>query len=189
MKYIYSLWILSCAMNLVFSTQLCAKSRHHQTVAGTWYLALDTSPYGLTGLALSGLATIHSDGTFVLIDAGDFGQASFLGTQHSPQLGSWRYVNRVGKHGSKTGEIIATSLFLEADLDGEIQNWYRVTLSLKLSEDGQAMAGFVNVSVLECMDVSGVPSPLACLDPIANADLFEPDPVPNVPVTFSRLNP
>ena len=55
---------------------------------GTWYLALDTAPFGILGGTLPTLASFHRDGTYNLSDGGDFGGAPF-GTLSNPQYGAW----------------------------------------------------------------------------------------------------
>jgi hypothetical protein len=159
----------------------------HPSVAGTWYLALDTTPFGIQGLALSGLATFHDDGTVLIIDAGDFGQATFLNKQHSVQMGAWRCI-RGRDIPRNVRKVVASTLFLEADLDGEVEAWYRVELELTMSGDGQELKGFVTTLKLPCDVAPPIPTPLTCPDPIENADLFEIDGPPNVPVTLRRLS-
>ncbi len=156
--------------------------QYHSPV-GTWYLALDATPFGAVGAVLSGLATFHDDGTFLLADAGDFGQAGFTG-KHSPQFGAWSSVHDLRLLGRS---FRATSLFLEANLDGQVLNWQRVDLELTVSQDGMTMTGTANVTLLPCDDTLPLPSALTCPDPIANASQFVPGAPAPLPVTFSRL--
>ena len=155
-----------------------ASARHTSLVVhGTWYLALDATPYGLAGLSLPGLVALHADRTVLVIDAGDFGGMPF-GTADSAQFGSWRY--------TRDGIRVVT-LFLKADSVGDVQAWFRVEIDLS-SKDRDTLEGTVNVYTLGC----DKPAPFAafsCPDPIEKADEFIPADLPDVPVTLRRLRP
>lgn len=152
-------------------------------MAGSWYLALDSQPFGLPpGFPLSGLAVFNSDGTFQVLDAGDFGQATFTNTQHSAQYGAWRYTG--------FNSAVGTTLFLEADLSsGEVLRWNKVEFTLQRSADRDVVEGTVNVSVLECANLLPLPTPLTCPDPTDPANVFTSLPPVDDPVTFKRLRP
>jgi hypothetical protein len=149
---------------------------------GTWYLALDSEPFGLPpGLPLSGLAQFDSDGNFRTLDAGDFGQATFTNTQHSQQFGVWRRDER--------GRVVGTSLFLEADLfTGEVLRWNKVQFVVRRTGEDSLLTGHATVSVLECVNALPIPTSLTCPDPISASDDFVLIPPIEIPVTFSRLN-
>lgn len=152
-------------------------------IVGTWYLALDTEVFGLPpGFPLSGLAQFNRDGTYRILDANDFGQATFLNSQHSQQFGAWR--------GTRAGRMIGTALFLQADLaTGEVLRWERTHLQLSRTDERDVVTGVVNVSVLECNNLLPLPSPLTCPDPIEAADDFVAMPPTDIPVTLRRLRP
>ena len=152
-------------------------------LVGTWYLALDTTAFGLPpGLPLAGLAMFHRDGTYELQDAGDFGQATFLNTQNSNQFGAWR----ARRHGRAQG----TALFLEADLaTGEVLRWQKVELSLSRTDDRDVVTGIAVVSILECTNMLPVPTAFTCPDPVESADEFVIQPPFEIPVTFRRIRP
>ncbi|HZD51712.1 MAG TPA: hypothetical protein VE175_01575 [Woeseiaceae bacterium] len=147
---------------------------------GTWFLALDAAPYGLPeGLVLPGLMTLHSDRTVLLSDGGDFGGMP-LNARDSSQFGSWRYTK--GHH------IKVVTLFLQADLVGDVRSWFRVQFKLR-QKNSNTLVGTVNVYQLAC----DLPAPFAafsCPDPIEAADDFVRAEGPvNVPITFRRLRP
>ena len=151
-----------------------AKGRHGPP-HGTWYLALDATPYGLEGLSLAGLMSLHADRTVLISDGGDFGGVP-LNTRDSAQFGSWRYAG---------GYIKIVTLFLQADSAGDVRYWSRVQIKLK-AKDRNTLTGTVNVYRLAC----DVPAPFAvfsCPDPIESAEAFTRTDLPDVPVTFRRL--
>ena len=152
-------------------------------IVGTWYLALDTEPFGLPpGFPLSGLAIFNRDGTYQWLDANDFGQATALNTQHSQQFGSWK----INRHGT----VVATSLFLSADLPtGELISWEKVNMTLKRTRGRNVVRGRVNLSILECQNMLPIPTPLTCPDPIASAGDFVAAPPADIEITFKRLRP
>lgn len=151
-------------------------------IVGTWYLTLDTTIFGFPpGFPFSGLAIFHADGTYVLQDAGDFGQATFLNTQNSQQFGSWRM--------APGGTIVGTALFLEADLaTGEVLRWQRTESVLHRQASG-GVAGTVTAYVLECDNLLPIPTPVTCPDPIESADAFVVVPPADIPITLKRLTP
>ncbi len=180
-------FLLAVTLGLLFLTAIPAVSERTpagRAPVGTWYLALDTTPFGIPGEFLSGMATFHSDGTFLIVDAGDFGQPGFTG-KHLPQFGSWESSPSVRSRGAI---LHGTSLFLEADLGGEVLNWQRVKFELTLSRDGSVMTGTADVTLLACDDMLPLPSALRCSNPIANASQFLPAAPAPLPVTFTRLN-
>ena len=151
-------------------------------LTGTWYLALDTTPFGAPGFALSGIVIFNRDGTYQLQDAGDFGQATFIGKRHSTQYGAWRYKPR--------GRAKGTALFLEAELNsGEVERWQKVQLYLKRTRDRHVVKGTVNVSILECPNMLPVPTALTCPDPVEEAANFVALPPGDVEVTLRRIRP
>ena len=157
-------------------------------VVGNWYLALDAGPFdpGLAGLALSGLAQIHADRTFMFNDAGDFGAQSFLGTVATPQYGVWDVTGQ--RHLPGTWAIEGTSLYLEADkATGEVLGWSKVQYVIKVV-DRNHLEGTINAFFLPCGSSLPLPSPLSCPDPVANAGAFMPASPPDVPVTFTRIS-
>ena len=156
-------------------------------VVGTWYVALDAGPFdpNLAGLNLSGLAHFHSDRTFILSDAGDFGAQSFLPTVATPQYGAW---DVSGWRGRPDAWVISgTSLFLEGDKEtGEVFGWSKVQYVIKVI-DRNHLVGTISAFFLPCDNSPPVPSPLSCPDPVANASAFMPASPPDVPVTFTRI--
>jgi hypothetical protein len=158
-----------------------ADSRGGNDFVGTWYLALDSAPFGLPpGFPLSGLVQIHRDGLYQVLDGGDFGQATFTNTQHSQQFGSWRRDRR--------GRFVGSSLFLEADLQtGEVLRWQRVDIVLERTRDAGRLEGVANVSILECSNQLPIPTSLTCPDPVASAGRFVMIPPMDIPITLSRL--
>ena len=159
-----------------------AHKRGHWIV-GTWYLALDTVPFGLPpGFPLNGLAIFNSDGTFQFQDGGDFGQATFLNTQHTTQFGAWRRAVRRG--------AVGAALFFEADLPtGEVLRWLKTDIKLHRTRDRDVVTGIVNVSRLDCPNMLPLPTPLTCPDPIKSAGDFVVVPPTEVPITLRRLKP
>ena len=155
-----------------------AYARHSVPVTfGTWYLALDATPYGLDGLSLPGLVMLHADRSVLISDAGDFGGLPF-GTSDSPQFGSWRYTG---------GGIKIVTLFLKADSVGDVQAWYRVEIDLHHT-NRDTLKGVVNVYKRDCDE----PAPFAafsCPDPVERSAEFAPADLPDVPVTLHRLRP
>jgi hypothetical protein len=151
-------------------------------MTGTWYLALDSEPFGLPpGFPLSGLAVFNRDGTLQILDAGDFGQATFTNTQNSVQFGAWRKVRK--------NQVIGTTLFLEADLaTGEVLRWNKVRIVLARDVSSDVVAGTVNVSVLECSNLLPLPTALSCPDPTDPSNAFTDLPPADIPVTFTRLH-
>jgi len=156
---------------------------HGKSIVGTWYLALDTVPFGLPpGFPLSGLAIFNRDGTYQLQDGGDFGQATFINTQNSIQFGAWRKGRR--------GTVIGTALFLEADLPtGEVLRWQKVDIVLDKIRDRNVVTGSVTVSILECSNMLPIPTPLTCPDPIESAGDFVVMPPSDISITLKRLSP
>lgn len=152
-------------------------------IVGTWYLALDSQPFGLPpGFPLSGMAIFNQDGSYEFEDGGDFGQATFLNTRNLTQFGAWRVNGR--------GQIKGTALSLEADLStGEVLRWARVEVTLERTDDRNVVTGSINVSTLECANMLPVPTPLTCPDPIESAGDFVPAPPNDVPLTLRRLRP
>ncbi len=146
---------------------------------GTWYLALDSEPFGLPpGTIFPGLAIIGHNGTFQIVDGGDFGGAPFP-TRDSAQFGSWR------RRGSN---IEAVTLFLQGDaITGDVVAWQRV--ELLLTPDGSdGLVGTVNVFGLAC----NLPAPFpvfGCPDPIDSASAFVAVPPFDVGVELKRLEP
>ena len=151
-------------------------------MTGAWYLALDSEPFGLPpGFPLSGLAVFNRDGTLQILDAGDFGQATFTNTRNSVQFGAWRVVHK--------SQVIGTTLFLEADLGtGEVLRWNKVRIVLARGADRDVVAGTVNVSVLECSNLLPLPTALTCPDPTDPSRAFTELPPADIPVTFRRLH-
>jgi hypothetical protein len=171
---------------LIFSTgsQLARAEDGQGTgnwLVGTWSLALDSEVFGLPpGFPLRGLAIFNRDGTYQLQDAGDFGQANFLNTQNSTQYGAWSR----GPHGT----VIATALYLEADLaTGELLRWQKVALVLEKSDERDVVTGAATVSILECDHSLLLPSALSCPDPIDSAEDFVILPPTEIPISFKRL--
>ena len=156
---------------------------HAGWLVGTWYLALDTQPFGLPpGLPLAGIAQFHSDGTYQFQDAGDFGQATFLNTRHSYQFGSWRP--------TRGGKVIGTALFMEAELaSGELLNWQKVRIVLNRTDERDVVSGKVTVSILPCSNMLPVPTAFTCPDPVQSAGDFVEMPPVEIPVTFRRILP
>ena len=157
-------------------------SGYRAPAAGTWYLALDAEPFGLPpGVSLPGLMTIHSDGTVLLADGGDFGGFPFM-SRDSSQFGAWRYTRK--------GSLKVVTLFLQADaISGDVSRWQRVQLSLRFA-DRHTLIGTVNVLGLDCMGPA-IAGAFNCPDPIAGAGQFIPNPGEpvDVPVTLRRLKP
>ncbi len=154
-------------------------------IVGNWYLALDAGAFdpGLAGFFLSGMAQFHADRTFMLNDAGDFGAQSFLPTLATPQYGSWAI--REAKDGKRF--VAGTSLYLEGDREtGEAIGWNKVQFAL-WRVGVHRIEGTINAFFLPCGDLNGVPTPLTCPDPLANAAGFIPASPPDVPVAFSRI--
>ncbi len=152
-------------------------------IVGTWYLALDSQPFGLPpGFPLSGMAIFNQDGSYEFEDGGDFGQATFLNTRNLTQFGAWRI--------NPQGQIVGTALSLEADLaTGEVLRWARVQVILERTDDRDVVTGSINVSTLECSNMLPLPTPLTCPDPIESAGDFVPAPPNDIPLTLRRLRP
>ena len=150
-------------------------------LAGAWYLALDTTAFGLPpGVPLGGIAVFDRYGTYQIQDAGDFGQATFLNTRHSYQFGAWERVDH--------GVVLGTALFLEAELStGELLRWQKVRLELHKTDDRDVVTGTANISVLECANMLPLPTALTCPDPIAASEDFVPLPPFDIPVTLKRI--
>jgi hypothetical protein len=150
-------------------------------LVGTWSLSLDSVPFGLPpGFPLRGLAIFNRDGTYQFQDAGDFGQATFLNTQNSTQIGAWRRADN--------GVVIGTALSLEADLaTGELLRWAKVAIVLERSDERDVVTGAVTVSILECFNLLPLPTALSCPDPIDSADDFVIVPPTEIPITLKRL--
>ena len=150
-------------------------------LVGTWYLALDSTPFGVPpGYPLGGLVMFNGDGTYQLQDAGDFGQATFVGKRHSYQFGAWKRVGR--------GRIVGTALFLEAELTtGEVERWQKVTIELQRTRSWSTLEGTVNVSILECPNLLPLPTALSCPDPVKHAADFVPLPPENVAIKLRRI--
>lgn len=150
-------------------------------ISGAWYLALDSEPYGVPpGYPLGGLAVFNADGTFQVLDAGDFGQATFTNTQHTTQLGAWRKV--------RYNKVIGTTLFLEADLaSGEVLRWNKVRFTLRPTRDRDVVTGTVNVLILDCSNLLPLPTALTCPDPTNPANTFTEVPPADIPVTLTRV--
>ncbi|GEM_PF-2910277 len=169
--------ILSAIVALSLMPSMAAANHSRLVVPGTWYLALDATPYGLEGLSLPGLVALHADRTVLMSDAGDFGGLPF-GTRDSAQFGSWKYTR---------GGIKVVALFLKADSAGDVMAWYRVELSLS-GRNRNTLKGTVNVFTRSC----DRPAPFAafsCPDPIETAGEFVPADLPDVPVILRRLRP
>lgn len=142
---------------------------------GTWSLALDAGPFGIPGFALHGIASFHSDGTLMIVDAGDFGS---LGTRDTAQLGVWERVD---------GSILARTLMLSAAPDtGEPMYWQRVTFSLVRGASNDHMVGTINVEVLACTPTPPLPGALTCPTPVTGAAGFAAVPPLDVSVEFHR---
>lgn len=177
---------LACLCTVLAAANLAQADggrNHGNWIVGTWYLALDSVPFGLPpGFPLSGLAIFNRDGTFQFLDGGDFGQATFLNTQNSQQFGAWRR----GRH----GKVIGTALSFEADLPtGEVLSWQKLDLVLHRTGNRNVVAGSANVSILACSNLLPLPTPLTCPDPIESADEFVVVPPTDIPITFKRLKP
>jgi hypothetical protein len=157
-------------------------ARDGQGLVGTWYLALDSVPFGLPpGFPLSGLMQFQQSGTYQILDGGDFGQATFTNTQNSQQFGAWRR--------DRNGSFVGTALFLEADLPtGEVLRWVRTQFLLATTPDADVIEGIVNIATLECGNQLPLPTPLTCPDPIASADQFVLVPPADIPLTLRRLH-
>ena len=155
-------------------------------VVGNWYLALDAGAFdpGLSGTFLSGLAQFHSDRTFMINDAGDFGADSFLRTLASPQYGAWR----IDWHAdSRQSSIEGTAMHLEARKpSGEMMGWNKVHFTLRVISQNR-VEGTINVFFLPCVEMPPFPTPLTCPDPVENAADFIPASPPDVPVTMTRI--
>lgn len=158
-----------------------------RAVVGNWYVALAAGPFNpnFAGLNLSGLAQFHSDLTFMLSDAGDFGAQSFATTVATPQYGAWSVTGRNKSLSQR--RVIGTTLFLEADkATGEALGWTKVQFVIEVI-DGNHLQGAANVFFLPCENTPPFPTPITCPDPIANAAAFMPASPPDVPVTFTRI--
>ena len=144
---------------------------------GTWYVALDTEPFGLPpGTNLAALATFHRDKTFLIEDGGDFGGLPF-GTVDTAQIGSWRW---------RGGHVEAVSLSLHGDaITGEVLSWQKAHFVL-VPDGPNRLVATVNVFELPC----DLPAPFpafGCPDPIASAADFVPVPPFDLPVLLKRL--
>jgi len=147
---------------------------------GTWYVALDTTPYGLPGGALPALLTIHRDGTWILYDGLDFGGIP-IGLVQSPMFGAWTW---------KGDAFEATTLYFAGDPAlGETSLISRGRFRFRL-EDGR-LVGTVNGDLLLCPAAGPTPFvTLNCPNAITSPD-WMPDPgsVPDVPWQAWRLVP
>ena len=148
---------------------------------GTWYLALDTTPFGIPGGTLPALFTFHRDGTWLSSDGGDLASNPFT-TLDTAQHGAWVDAGN--------GTFVATSLFLQKDtISGDLTSWHRVRIALQfVGNDFDQMKADVTEQVLPC-DASG-PTPFLlfnCPNPITTE--FPPAPVPDVPASLTRLRP
>ena len=177
---------------LLISTQVSAdensnyRSNSAKRIVGNWYLALDAGAFdpGLSGTFLSGLAQFHSDKTFMLSDAGDFGADSFLRTLASPQYGSWRYAWDANL---RKRIISGTTIILEAHkTSGEMLGWNKVHFKLQVITANR-VEGTINAFFLPCAEAPPFPTPLTCPDPVEHAADFAPASPPDVPVTLSRI--
>jgi hypothetical protein len=148
-----------------------------ETIWGTWYLAVDSTPFGIPGGTLPALLSIHQDGTLTITDAGDLGSSPFT-TTDTAQQGIWVQT------GNQTFET--TTLFLRKDeVSGELEGWHRVRATLQFGTDRDHLAGFAEEEVLAC-DPAG-PTPfklLNCPNPITS--VFPPAPFP-IPIELTRL--
>ena len=61
------------AILLAVVPNLTTSAIHGASPTGTWYLALDATPFGLPGGNLPVLVSFHRHGTFNISDGGDFG--------------------------------------------------------------------------------------------------------------------
>ena len=146
-------------------------------ISSTWYLELDTAPFGIPGGTVPGLVSFHRDGTLNISDGGDFGGPP-ISTLNSPQYGSWV---RAGKRSFE-----ATSLFIEADLAGVVTNFQNVHLTLEFDGDHfNSLSGFVDVEVVPCDPAEPTPfQTFNCPNPISTPGI----PVAfDVPVQLTRL--
>lgn len=169
------------AIGLTSLPTFTARAQNNGAVLwGTWYLALDTTPFGIPGGTLPTLASFHRDGTYNLSDGGDFSGAPF-GTLNSPQYGSW-----VAARG---GGFEATSLFLEADgATGVVLNITKVHLTLWFdSNDHDSLSGVANVEVVPCAAPGPPPDSMTlnCPNPVTTAGL--PGGPPDIPIQLTRL--
>lgn len=182
--------VMLAAFLAVASPALAENSGHagfKNPVAGSWYIALDAGPFNpaLAGTFLAGLAQFHSDRTFTLVDAGDFGAQSFIGSVATAQYGTWKWVHP--SRDSRGWSIRGTALHLEGDKEtGEVFGWNRIQFDIQIV-DGNRMQGTINGFFLPCDNTVPLPSPLACPDPIANAAAFLPATPPDVPIFFTRI--
>ena len=174
--------LLSSAATPAFAQPNTDRAPGHWMV-GTWYLALDTTIFGLPpGHPFSAIAIFHDDGTFQIQDAGDFGQATFLNTRQQQQFGSWR-------HGPK-GTVLTTALFLEADLQtGEVLRWHRTVGVFSRADKLNEITGIMSDFSLECDNLLPLPTAVTCPDPIESADEFVLVPPPEMTVILKRLVP
>ncbi len=145
--------------------------------SSTWYLELDTTPFGLPGGTLPTLASFHRYGTLNMSDGGDFGGPP-ISTLHSPMYGSWERV------APRTFET--TNLFMEADLAGVLLNITKVHLTLQFQgNDFDHLTGFADIEVVPC-DPDG-PTPfqtLNCPNPITTPGIPAGA---GIPVQLTRL--
>jgi len=148
---------------------------------GTWYAQLDAEPFGLPpGVSLAALMTIHSDGTLLLFDAGDFGAPPISQVQ-SPQLGTW----------DKAGPRATTLSFAGDPVTKDTLLVKRVRLRLRF--EGKARDRLVGVTEsvdqLQCPSAA-LPGFLSCPNPITapeSAWVPEPGGAPNVRLEAWRL--
>ena len=145
-------------------------------LVGTWYLALDTTPFGIPGATFPALFTFHRDGTFISSDGGDLGPLPFT-TLDTSQHGAWV------RAGDLTFE--ATSLFLQKDnISGQLASWHRVHFSLQFGEDFDHINADVTEQILPC---NPGPTPFMlfnCPNPITST--FPPFPF-HIPAKLTRL--
>lgn len=180
--------VMAVAM-LFLGTQASADDNRYafdKRIVGNWVIALDAGPFdpNLSGTFLSGLAQFHSDRTFMINDAGDFGADSFFATLASPQYGVWRF-ERDAHH--KITTIHGTAMYLEARKpSGEMLGWNKVHFKLHVISKNR-VEGSINAFFLPCADAPPFPTPLTCPDPVENAASFVPASPPDVPMTMTRI--
>jgi hypothetical protein len=158
------------------------ETRGGHWIVGTWYLQLDSEPYGLPpGFPLSRIAIFTSDGTYQGQDAGDFGNPNFT-PQQSTQYGAWQT--------SEGNTVILTTLSFQAELyTGDVTLWGRGQFEFHRTDDPDFVSGHVTGAILFCDDSLPVPTPLACPNPIESADELIVIPPFDIPITLTRLRP
>lgn len=179
LRTLYSGALLALAVLIVSGGQgsLVEAQTEGRTLWGTWYVAVDSTPFGIPGGVLPAVMTIHRDGTLTVTDAGDLGPFPFASTD-TTQQGTWTQT------GHQSFQL--TTLFLRKDaVSGELEGWHRIITTLELAEDADHLVGFADEEVLPC-DPAG-PTPfklLNCPNPITTA--FSPSPFP-IPLEMFRL--